>query len=84
MGDERGRIGIAASDLADDDLERELAHLHETRHETFMSGSADALKHHTDRMLELEAEYASRFPDRVTPDALRLRDTNRQAAGQDI
>ena len=77
------RTGIPAGQLADDDLERELAHLHETRHDTFLSGSPDALKHHTDRMFELEAEFARRFPDRVTPDPLRMRDTSRQAAGQD-
>lgn len=76
--------GIPANQLADDDLERELKHLHETRHETFLSGSSDALRHHTDRMFELEAEYAQRFPDRVAPDDLRLRETSRQIAGQDV
>jgi hypothetical protein len=76
--------GVPASELSDEDLERELTHLHETRHDTFMAGSTEALKHHTDRMLELEAAYAERFPDRIAPDPLRLRDTNRQAAGQDV
>jgi hypothetical protein len=77
------RTGVPASELSDEDLDRELARLHETRRETFLSGSADALKHHTDRMLELEAAYAERFPDRIAPDARRIREGNREAAGQD-
>lgn len=75
--------GVAPADLADEDLGRELAHLHETRHDTFMDGSSDALAVHTDRMLALEEEYARRFPTRVTPDPRRERDTNRKIAGQD-
>ncbi|HWA66217.1 MAG TPA: DUF6158 family protein [Mycobacteriales bacterium] len=65
--------GVPATDLADDDLDRELAHLHETRRETFLHGSPDALETHTRRMLELEAEFRTRFPERVTPDPARLR-----------
>ena len=45
--------GIPASQLSDDDLERELAHLHETRHETFLHGTEDALEAHTARMFDL-------------------------------
>jgi hypothetical protein len=67
------KLGVAATELTDEDLERELRTLHQTREETFFSGSADALRAHTDRMLELEHEYASRFPDRVRPDARRTR-----------
>jgi hypothetical protein len=65
--------GIPASDLADDDLDRELAHLHETRHDTFLNGTEDALEAHTRRMLELEAEYLRRFPERAAPDPARVR-----------
>ena len=75
--------GIRGGELSDDDLLRELTHLHETRHETFLNGSASALSHHTERMLELEAEYARRNPEDVEPDDLRMRDTNRLLAGQD-
>ncbi|MFL6138613.1 MAG: DUF6158 family protein [Frankiaceae bacterium] len=82
-GMDQGRTGIPASELSDEDLDRELTHLHETRHETFLSGSTEALKHHTDRMLELEAAYAERFPERVAPDPMRVRGTSRRAAGQD-
>ena len=68
--------GISAAQLSDTDLDRELAHLHETRHETFLNGTEDALETHTRRMLELEQEYLRRFPDRVTPDPARVRATH--------
>jgi hypothetical protein len=65
--------GVPASKLSDNDLDRELAHLHETRHETFLHGTEDALETHTTRMFELEKEYLRRFPDRVMPDPNRVR-----------
>jgi Family of unknown function (DUF6158) len=74
--------GIPPSDLDDDDLARELAHLHETRHDTFLDGSEDALEAHTERMLALETEYLRRFPDRAAPNPLRTRAGRRNAAGQ--
>jgi hypothetical protein len=74
---------IKAADLDNDDLERELTHLHETRHETFMNGSPDALQAHTERMLELEKEYANRFPDRTKPDPLRTRKGAREVDGKE-
>jgi len=74
--------GKPATELDDADLERELTHLHETRHETFMNGSEQAFQVHTDRMLELEAEYAGRFPDRTVPEALRTRDGSREQDGR--
>ncbi len=74
--------GKPATELDDADLEREVTHLHETRHETFMNGSEDAFQAHTDRMLELEAEYANRFPDRTTPDELRTRAGSRELDGR--
>ena len=75
--------GIPPRELDDSELERELEHLHETRHETFLNGSADALEAHTDRMLALEQEYARRFPERTAPDALRTRSGSRAADGRD-
>lgn len=75
--------GVPPSDLADDDLERELAHLHETRHETFLNASESALEAHTERMLALEQEYLRRFPQRAAPDPLRTRAGRRSAAGED-
>jgi hypothetical protein len=67
--------GIAPENLDDDDLDRELAHLHETRHDTFLNGTEDALETHTTRMLALEAEFRRRFPDRTTPAPSRVRPT---------
>ncbi len=75
--------GVPAAELSDDDLEREVIHLHETRHETFLHGSEDALENHTERMLALEEEYLRRFPDRTAPDPMRVRSSNRRQSGQD-
>ena len=74
--------GIAPRDLPDEALERELEHLHETRHDTFLHGSEDALAFHTERMHALEQEYLRRNPDRV-PDVRRTRHGSRELAGQD-
>ena len=74
--------GVPAQDLTDEALERELAHLHETRNDTFLHGSEDALEVHTRRTQELEGEYLRRNPDRV-PDARRTRAGSREQAGQD-
>ena len=74
--------GVPPEDLKDDALERELAHLHETRHDTFLHGSEDALNAHTLRTQELEGEYLRRNPDRVI-DARRTRHGSRELSGQD-
>jgi hypothetical protein len=65
--------GIDPAQLSEEDLDRELERLHATRRETFLQGSEDALETHTRRMLELEAEFMRRFPDRVAPDPARVR-----------
>jgi hypothetical protein len=75
--------GVAPSDLDDEDLRRELAHLHDTRHDTVLGGSEDALAGHTRRMLSLEEEFLRRFPNEGAPDPLRTRAGSREAAGQD-
>ena len=74
--------GVPADRLSDEDLERELKHLHETRHDTFLHGSEDALQFHTKRMTELEEDYLRRNPDRVI-DARRTRHGSRELSGQD-
>jgi hypothetical protein len=56
--------GIAAAALTDEDLLRQLASLHRTRHDTMRHGSDDAWTHHQDRSDALEAEYLRRFPER--------------------
>lgn len=66
--------GIAADELSDLDLTRELAHAHLKRHDTFLTGSAHALANHSVRTAELEREYARRFPDVVTDADQKLRD----------
>ncbi len=74
--------GVPADRLTDEDLERELKHLHETRHDTFLHGSEDALQFHTARTTELEEDYLRRNPDRVI-DARRTRHGSRELSGQD-
>jgi uncharacterized protein DUF6158 len=75
-GDEAGELfdvdglgtGVPAGQLADDDLLRELAAVHRTRHDTLRHGSDQALAHHDERTAELEGEYLRRFPGReVSP-----------------
>ncbi|EIV94464.1 DUF6158 family protein [Frankia sp. QA3] len=73
--------GIPAPNLTDDDLVRELRHLHRTRHDAFIAGSEDAFETHTARMMELEREYLRRFPDAASPDPRRTRAGRRRAAG---
>jgi hypothetical protein len=65
-------IGVPAGMLSDEDLSRELGHLHETRDDTFRHGTPQALEHHDARTTELEAEFLRRFPERsVDPRRLR-------------
>ena len=78
----RTENGIPAHELDDSALERELEHLHEMRHETFLNGSADALQEHTERMLALEEEYARRVPNRTQPDPMRTREGSRERDGR--
>ncbi|GAA1631822.1 DUF6158 family protein [Catellatospora bangladeshensis] len=66
------RSGIPAAALSNHDLNRELASLHRTRHDTFVHGSAHALANHDQRSRELEREFLHRFPGR-DPDPRRLR-----------
>src|SRR5215216_7985478 len=55
-----GKFGLDPHQLDDKALERELRHLYATREETFFHGSRQALLNHTERMLQLEREYANR------------------------
>ena len=65
-------LGVPPSDLSEQDLRRELQHVHETRHAAFLHGSDDALDAHTRRTADLEAEFLRRFPRReIDPDRLR-------------
>ncbi len=73
--------GIPGTQLSDEDLMREMQHLHETRHDAVLHASDDALETHTRRMHELEDEYVRRDPGRdIDPD--RLRSGARERSGQ--
>jgi hypothetical protein len=74
--------GVDPTRLDDDDLHRELKHLHDTRHDTVLEGSEDALEEHTTRMLALEQEFLRRFPGESAPNPMRTRAGSRHAAGQ--
>ena len=75
--------GVPADQLTNEALERELKHLHCTRHDTFLHGSEDALAFHTSRTAELEQDYLRRNPDRVI-DARRTRHGSRELSDQDV
>jgi hypothetical protein len=76
--------GIPPQDLSDDDLVREVTHLHETRHDAMRGASESAFEAHTERMLALEQEYIRRFPEDAAPDPLRTRAGAREDAGQPV
>jgi Family of unknown function (DUF6158) len=76
------KFGLDPHRLEDEDLERELRYLYATREETFFHGSRQALLNHTERMLQLEREYAARFPEETEADPLRTRRGSRAQAGQ--
>ncbi len=76
--------GVPPTDLSDDDLRREVAHLHETRSDTLHRGSESALQAHTERMLALEQELLRRLPAEAAPDPARTRAGSRAGAGQPV
>jgi|tagenome__1003787_1003787.scaffolds.fasta_scaffold19089933_2 hypothetical protein len=57
--------GIPGAELSDEDLERELRHVHEKRHDILVEGTADQWRNHERRTAELERAYLERFADRV-------------------
>jgi hypothetical protein len=57
--------GLPASQLSDEELERQGARAHATRNWVFLHGTAEQFEHHTERMLELEQEYLRRHPKRT-------------------
>ncbi|MEU8512388.1 DUF6158 family protein [Kitasatospora sp. NPDC048722] len=75
--------GVSPHALGNDTLLHELEQLHRTRHETFLYGSEEALKRHTLRTGQLEAEYLHRFPNRlVTAGRTRAGARAREAAAR--
>ena len=72
MTEEHHPDGVPAADLPEEDLLRELASVHRTRHETFLHGSTQSVVAHTERSWELENEYLRRHPEReIDPERLR-------------
>jgi hypothetical protein len=74
--------GIEPAKLDDNDLRRELLHLHDTRPDTVLGGSEEALQTHTRRMLEMEREFWRRFPGGGAPDLARSRAGSRHTRGR--
>lgn len=65
-------LGVAAPELSEEDLFRELEQLYQTRCQTLRHGSDQALATHTNRIMELEADYLRRYPQReIDPDRTR-------------
>ncbi|MET7682130.1 DUF6158 family protein [Streptomyces sp. NPDC005423] len=56
--------GVDPATFDDQQLMKELATIHRTRHDTLLYGSNDALRAHNDRMAQLEGEYLRRNPRR--------------------
>ena len=68
-----GKFGVPAGQLGDSDLRRELHHLWSTREEAILHGGSHAIRAHTDRMLELEHEFVTRFPGETQATPRRTR-----------
>ncbi|MFI1193517.1 DUF6158 family protein [Micromonospora sp. NPDC020750] len=71
--DDDGELGIDPTELADEDLIREIHSLHRTRLDTLRHAADSALANHLRRTAELETEYLARHPGREV-DPARLRD----------
>ncbi|HWH31411.1 MAG TPA: DUF6158 family protein [Egibacteraceae bacterium] len=56
---------VPVAELSDEELERQCTVVHATRHWTFLHGTAEQFRTHTERMLVLEQEYLRRFPQRT-------------------
>src|SRR3954451_6811259 len=76
--------GVDPRALSDDDLVREVTHLHETRHDAMRGASESAFEAHTERMLALEKEYIRRFPEDSAPAPPPPRAGSREDAGQPV
>ncbi len=57
--------GRPAAELSDEELATQGKQLHDSRNWVFLHGSAAQFETHTRRMLELEQEYLTRFPQRT-------------------
>src|SRR3712207_4971233 len=78
------RPGVPATELSDEELERQGVHAHATRHWVFLHGTAEQFQHHTERMLELEQEYLRRHPKRTWQGAGGGTNSADSAASRDL
>jgi hypothetical protein len=60
------------SAISNEELVRELDHMHAKRADLFRTGGADAWRNHLERTAQLEAEYLRRFTHGVTEAAEKL------------
>ena len=60
------------NEISNDDITRELDHLHQKRHDIFRTGHAEAWRNHMERTMQLEVEYLRRFPHGVADAAEKL------------
>jgi hypothetical protein len=60
------------SAISNEELVRELEHVHAKRPDLFRTGSVEAWRNHLERTAQLEAEYLRRFPQGVTDAAAKL------------
>lgn len=60
------------SAISNEELVRELDHLHVKRQDVFRTGRAEAWQNHLERTSQLEAEYLRRFANGVTDAAAKL------------
>ena len=61
------------SEITDDQLVRELDHVHGKRHDIFRTGHVEAWQNLLTRTAQLESEYLRRFPNGVTDAEAKLR-----------
>jgi hypothetical protein len=74
--------GIAAQQLSEDDLRRELAHLKETQNEIMANGNPHQQTNHRERTAELEAEFLARFGTASRSDDGKSDRTEGEGAGR--
>jgi hypothetical protein len=79
-----GKLGVDPQQPENAALERELRYLYATRAGDVRPRVAAGAAEHTERMLQLEQEDASRFPIRTPTDSLRAGKGSQARAGQPL
>lgn len=76
------KLGVPARELSDQDLDREMRHMWQTREATVLTGGQQSIATHTHRMIELELEFIYRFPQETVASPSRTRRGSRARSGQ--